>query len=139
LPAFLFIVIEDRSNDASRFECYHKRYTPLLDDHAHPENDKDGTKAFFRVNKGTTFLAFADPEKEIGGFARDLIIDYARLSYSRGNVVPLTPKELGFWPFSDKDNPDVTRYFLEFVGWHRKKIKETCDWTIDLLSRLPPQ
>lgn len=41
LPAFLFIVIKNGSYGASRLECYHKRYTPLLDGHA-SSHDKIG-------------------------------------------------------------------------------------------------
>jgi hypothetical protein len=135
LPAFLFIVIENGSCGASCLECYYKRYTPLLDGHV-SSHDKIGTKSFYQVNNGATFLAFSEPEKEIGGFARDLIIDYARLSYSKGYIVQLTPKQLGFWPFSNKEKPDAVHYFDELVGWHRKKIKETCEWTTDLLNRI---
>jgi hypothetical protein len=93
----------------------------------------------YPMNHGATFLAFADLGKQIGGFARDLIIDYARLSYSKGHIVPLTPRLLGFWPFPNKTNPDAVYYFGELVAWHRKKIKATCEWTTDLLNRLPPQ
>jgi hypothetical protein len=135
LPAFLFIVIEDQSTGASRLTCYYKRYTPLLDGHA-SKNDRIGTKTFYRVNDGASFLAYADPETEIGGFARDLIIDYARLSYSKGYVVQLTPSQLGFWPFPDRRHPDVVRYFGQLVGWHQTKIKGTCDWTRSLLREL---
>ena len=102
-------------------------------------DDNTGTKLFYHVNHGATFLAFADLEKHTGGFARDLIVDYARLSYSKGNIVQLTPSQLGFWPFPNKTNPDAVRYFGELVGWHREKIKATCDWTMDLLTRLPSQ
>jgi hypothetical protein len=138
LPAFLFLVIEDRSTATCHLECYYKRYTPILDGR-NDLNDVDGTKRFFQVNKGSTFLAFVDAEKEIGGFARDLIIDYARLSYSKGHVVQLTPSVLGFWPFANKEAPDAVHCFGELIGWHRKKIQETCLWTIDLLNRLPAQ
>jgi hypothetical protein len=138
LPAFLFIVIEDRSNGQCHLDCYYKRYTPLLDGHA-ALDDKTGTKLFYQVNHGATFLVFADLEKQIGGFARDLLFDYARLSYSKGHIVPLTPRQLGFWPFPNKTNPDAVRYFGELVGWHRKTIKATCEWTTDLLTQLPSQ
>ena len=90
LPAYLFYVIENESNCS--LDCYHKRYTPLLDGHA-SSDEKTGTNLFYRVNNGATFLAFADAEKEIGGFARDLIIDYARLSYSKGHIVQRTPSQ----------------------------------------------
>ncbi|MCG8585602.1 MAG: hypothetical protein MI757_12905, partial [Pirellulales bacterium] len=106
----------------------------------HPgDDDKVGTKSFCKVNNGSTFLAYADFEKQIGGFARDLIIDYARIAYSKGYIVPLTPDNLGFWPFPKKQAPETTRHFDELVGWHRDKIEETCDWTRSLLDSLPKQ
>jgi hypothetical protein len=138
LPAFLFIIIDHRSNGESRLECYYKRYTPLLDGHA-SKDDNNGTKLFYHVNNRATFLAFDDTQNETGGFARDLIIDYARLSYSKGHIVQLTPRQLGFWPFPDKETPDALHWFPEVAKWHWEKIKETCEWTTDLLARLPAQ
>jgi hypothetical protein len=91
------------------------------------------------MNNEATFLAFADPENEIGRFARDLIIDYARLAYFKGHIVQLKPRKLGFWPFPDKENPDILRYFPEMVEWHQEKIKEAYEWTAALLTRLPAQ
>jgi hypothetical protein len=128
--------IDNRSKGECHLDCYYKRYTPLLDGHR-ALDDKIGTTLCYRVNNGVTFLAFADLEKQIGGFARDLIIDYARLSYSKGYIVQLTRRPLGFWPFPNKTNPDAVRYVGELVGWHREKIKATCDRTKDLLSRWP--
>lgn len=136
LPAFLFYVIENGCNGETCLECYHKRYTPLLDGHSSPD-DESGSKSFFKVSNGSRFLAFADFQKEIGGFARDLIMDYVRLSYSKGHVVQLTPSQLGFWPFLDKERPYAVRLFENPLRWHQKKIKETCEWTTDLLNQLP--
>lgn len=138
LPAFLFIIIEQGSHGASRLGCYYKRYTPLLDGCPNAD-DENGTKSFYQVNNEATFLAFADSQKEIGGFARDLIIDYMRISYSKGHVIQLSPGQLGFWPFPNKGEPDAVRYFAELVGWHRQKIQDTCRWTNDLVSRLPDE
>jgi len=131
LPAYLFYVIEDSSNAV---KCYYKRYTPRMDDHASP-NDKVGTRNFFRVNRNMKFFAYADQKNKTGGFARDLIVDYVRLAYYNGHVVQLTPNQLGFWPFQDKNEPDAVRHFDEFVEWHEDKIEETCRWTIDLLTK----
>jgi hypothetical protein len=133
LPAFLFMVIEDQST--RRLACYYKRYTPLLDGHA-DDDARTRSRTFYQVNHEASFLAYADPQKEIGGFARDLIIDYARLSYSKGHVVQLTPSQLGFWPFPNKQAPDVVRYFGELIGWHQDKIRDTCSWTAKLLDQL---
>jgi len=134
-PPFLFVVIENKSTKL--LECYYKRYTPLLDGQS-SEDDQTGSRAFYHVNDGNTFRAFADPDQRLWGFARDLIIDYARLSYSRGYIVRLRPSELGFWPFPTRAHPDHLHVFDELVGWHRKQIEETTDWTLELLRRLPP-
>ncbi|MCK4528112.1 DUF4365 domain-containing protein [candidate division WOR-3 bacterium] len=136
LPAFLFYIVENGCNGATHLECYHKRYTPLLDGHLSPD-DESGTKSFFQVSNGASFLAFADFQKEIGGFARDLIMDYVRLSYSKGHVVQLTPRQLGFWPFPNKEKPDAVRWFDDPLKWHREMIEDTCRWTTELLTRLP--
>jgi hypothetical protein len=138
LPAFLFQIVEGETDGVRRLDCFHKRYTPLLDGHDGP-NERDGTKSYYQVNSGSRFLAFADSVKEIGGFARDLVIDYYRLSYSKGHVVQMTPNQLGFWPFSYKANPDEIRYFNELIGWNREKIKETSTWSLNLLERLFPE
>jgi len=135
LPAFLFIIIENRLNEKSDLECYYKRYTPLLDDRSSPD-DEDGTKSFHRANNGGRFLAFANPESEIGGFARDLIIDYVRLSYSRGHILQLTPEQLGFWPFPNKDNPEAAHFFSDIFKWNRGKFEETYEWMKILLSKI---
>jgi hypothetical protein len=135
LPAFLFYVVEDE--ETGHLDCFVKRYTPLLDDHAN-EDDKTGSKLFYKVNTATRFRGFADTERKILGFARDLIVDYARLWYSKGHIVPLTPTQLGFWPFSDdKKDSDLWLYFPEFVKWNRQKIQETCDWVTNLLKQTP--
>jgi hypothetical protein len=138
LPAYLFYVLINGSSDANQPECYHKRYTPLLDGHPSTD-DENGTRLFYKVNKGQKFLAFADPKNEIGGFARDLIIDLVRLSYSKGQIPPLTRRQLGFWPFEKKDEQDTVIFFGEMVGWHREKIEATCNLTTHILSLLPAQ
>jgi hypothetical protein len=130
LPAFLFYVVEC----GNHLKCYHKRYTPLLDGHS-DSDDETGTRRFYRVSNDMTFLAFA--VDNIGGFARDLVIDYARMSYSKGHVVPLIPSELGFWPFTNQPDLSAALYFDELVGWNRAKIKEACDWATAILNRLP--
>lgn len=133
VPAFLFLVVEDISSN--RLACYYKRYTPLLDGHA-DEDDENATRKFYLVNCESSFLAFADSEKGVGGFARDLVIDYARLSYSKGHIVKLTPKHLRFWPFPGKNDPDTVRYFGELIERYKETIKETCEWTAELLGKI---
>jgi Domain of unknown function (DUF4365) len=135
LPAFLFVVVESRSSEGNQLECYYKRYTPLLDEHA-DQNDKNGTRKFYKVSKDAEFLAFANREQEVFGFARDLVIDYMRLSYAKGHIIQLTPSQIGFWPFPSKGTADSIKHFPELIRWNRKKIEETCQWTSDLLAHV---
>jgi len=132
------MIVEDRSSVGNHLACYYKRCTPRLDGHP-SEDDLDGAKTFYRVAEGATFLAFADQKEKFGGFARDLVIDYARLSYSKGHIVALTPERLGFWPFERKQAPDRATYFRQMVEWHRNKIKETFEWAAEILSKLPAE
>lgn len=137
LPAYLFYVIEPIAGGT--LECYYKRYTPLLDGFPSAD-DKTGSRSFHLVSDGARFRAFAEPQDAgIGGFARDLIVDFARLSYFKGHVVELTPARLGFWPFVDSGDPDIARHFRDPLKWHRKKIQEICNWTGSLLSLLPAE
>jgi hypothetical protein len=134
LPAFLFYIVDCAPAGLNRLECYYKRYTPILD--GRPcEADNAGCERFHKASDGSTFLAFADAKNEVGGFARDLIVDYARMCYSKGHLVELTPSKLGFWPFREKRGPDV-RCFAEIVGWHRDKIEAICSWTTAILRGL---
>jgi uncharacterized protein DUF4365 len=130
LPPYLFYIVEDRG----QLSCYYKRYISWMDER---KTDEDtGSNNFYLVNDNSKFLGFADADNQIGGFARDLIVDYARLSYYKGHIVELTPKQLGFWPFPDKDKPEIGRVFDVFVRWHKHKIRDTCEWTMKLLSRV---
>ena len=90
-----------KANQGAELACrrYYKRYTPPSSTGFPNTEDKTGSRSFHLANNEATFRAFADSETQIGGFARDLIIDYARLSYSKGHIVQLTPRQLGFWPF----------------------------------------
>jgi hypothetical protein len=138
LPAYLFYVIESESDGSRTQTCYHKRYTPVLDGKG-DASDRTGSHRFYKVSQGSQFHAFANNDRMLWGFARDLIIDYARLAYSKGYLVPLIPSELGFWPFPHRSAPEATKYFDELVGWHRDKIKAARDWATSVLSLLPPE
>jgi Domain of unknown function (DUF4365) len=131
IPAYLFVVVED--GDSVR--CFHKRYTPLLDGRADAD-DENGTRAFYEVSRGSTFLGFASPAEQVGGFARDLLIDYVRLSYAKGVILQLTKKQLGFWPFKYKGDEDQLQVFGEIVEWNRSKIEEACQTTTKVLAKL---
>jgi hypothetical protein len=58
---------------------------------------------FYKVNEGTTFLAFSDPQSKRYGFARDLFIDTMRCSYSKGSISYLSPRTLGLEQFPEED------------------------------------
>jgi hypothetical protein len=92
-----------------------------------------------RLYKATTdagaFRAFADPEKQLWGFARDLIVDYVRLWSSKGQIIHLVPRRLGFWPFPTHADADIPVYFPEVVRRDREKIKETIGWATRILAQ----
>ena len=133
LPAYLFYVVDS----SDQIDCFYKRYTPLLDGRVSPNGDDESpTKQFFKANDGKSFRVFADPVNKLFGFARDLVVDHARMCYSKGYVVPLTVEMLGVWPFrgSAKDDANTKRYFWELADWHRDKIRETCKSAMILLN-----
>lgn len=134
LPAYLFMIVENKSDGKNHINCYYKRYTPLMAPKPGSPDKKDGigTRTFHYVNEGGKFQAFNNK----GGFARDLLIDYIRLSYSKGIIVPLNLKRLGFGSSTGMNSSDDYAVFDEFVGWYQEKIRETCNLTINLLNRV---
>jgi hypothetical protein len=135
LPAFLFYIVEDE--ETGNLDCFYKRCTPLLDGYS-SEDDRSGTESFCKVNMAGRFRGYADTESKHFGFARDLVIDYVRLWYSKGHIVPLTPNQLGFWPFpGHQKDSDLLLHFPEFVRWNRQKIQQTYDWVTGILNRTP--
>lgn len=131
LPAYLCVVVEEAGGPA---QCYYKRCTPLLDGHA-SNDDKEPTRLYYHAEKnGGGFRAFADEASRTGGFARDLIVDYARLHYARGYVVPLDKEKLGVWPFR---TVEVGEPFEDSLRWNRQQIEKTCKDTLKWLKKLP--
>lgn len=110
LPSYLFYVVEQRSEERNELECYYKRYTPLLDGRTNSD-DLSPSMTFYHVNRGSQFRAFANMKNETKGFARDLIVDYARISYYKGQIVQMTAEKLGFWPFARKPQPEEVKFF----------------------------
>jgi hypothetical protein len=99
LPIFLFVVIYPEPLDqGSQLDCYYKRFTPILTTAKEQEDQK-----FYKVNKGSTFLAFADYDSKKYGFARDLFIDLMRCSYSKGSISYISPRTLGLEQFHNED------------------------------------
>jgi Domain of unknown function (DUF4365) len=135
LPAFLFYVVEDILTQ--QLNCFYKRYTPFIDGFA-DEDYRIGSRSFYKANIKESFRAFADTDRQLGGFARDLIIDYVRLWYSKGHLVRLVPSELGFWPLPhDPKHLDTPVFFTEFIKWNRSELQRTALVIASLLEQIP--
>jgi hypothetical protein len=135
LPSYLFYVVEDPTTRA--LNSFYKRYTPFLDGDI-TDDYKIGSTWFYKANKEASFRGFADPDRKLLGFSRDLLIDYVRLSYFKGHVVPLIPAQFGFWPFpTDEGKANLKTYFPELIKPHRQKIEEMRDWLANVLKETP--
>lgn len=130
LPAYVFLVLEGETL-SDGLECYYKRYTPKIDGRIGSQK-WSSTKPFFQVSNGARFLAFADTEEQTGGFARDLMMDYLRLSYARGHLLDLTPDTFGFWPWKQ----DVPQEFLSPLKWNKKVLNCTLERTEAQLKKI---
>lgn len=107
IPIFLFVIIYPEPLDhKSQFDCYYKRFTPILTSSV----IQGVTERYYKVNKGSTFLAFADYESKKYGFARDLFIDLIRCSYSKGSISYVSPRTLGLEQFPEEDAIFVDLY-----------------------------
>lgn len=78
--------------------CYYERFTPVL-----TEVDEASKLSFYKVNDGAKFLAFKDEDKKIGGFARDLYVDYMRWNYYKGSITYLNPRRIGLQQYLEKE------------------------------------
>jgi len=93
MPVYLFAICDE----GAKLNCYYKRFTPVLTQDNKDQSEMD----FYRVNEGSSFIAFADSSRRIGGFARDLFIDYTRCNYYKGSVTYLNPRSIGLGQFPD--------------------------------------
>ncbi len=101
IPIYLFVIVQKASADVSEcLDCYYKRYTPSLTTGAAVREDP--YEAFYLVNEGSRFLAFANAKRRTQGFARDLFIDHVRCCYSKGSISFLNPADLGLQQFSGR-------------------------------------
>jgi len=119
IPIYLFVVIQDFS-DVGRetLDCYYKRFTEILTN----EEKRDEYKYyddFYKVNDGSSFVAFKDAGELDGGFARDLFIDHVHLSYSKGNITYLDPREMGLKKFKSNG------VFVDMLKIYKDKIIPT--------------
>jgi len=103
----------DQEDD--RLDCYYKRFTPVL-----TLNERQEDLAFYKVNRGPKFLAFAQEAEKRKGFARDLYIDLMRWAYYNGNIAYLNPRKLGLMQFSEEE-----RVFMDLFGNYKDRVCET--------------
>lgn len=113
MPCYLFIAIPKGNS----VDLFYKRYTPIVNGKA-----SQSRSAFYKVNDQFRFFAFADPERNVGGFARDLYIDQMRSNYNKGLIAYLNPRRLGLEQFPDKDT-DV--YFRDIFKEYKVNFEDT--------------
>lgn len=100
MPVYLFIIVHSEPLDQSgQLDCFYKRFTQVLTTQRRQEDEN-----FYKVNEGTTFLAFADQQFKKYGFARDLFIDLMRCYYYKGSISYISPRTLGLEQFSEEDS-----------------------------------
>ncbi len=127
MPVYLFVIVYSESHgQGGRFDCYYKRFTPIL-----TTNTTQEQVDFYKVNDGTTFLAFADRNERRDGFARDLFIDLMRCSYSKGSISYISPRTIGLEQFPEED-----AVFGELFEEYRENIRITYDKTRMFLEHL---
>lgn len=117
-PIYLFVIIK---NSDGNFNCYYKRYTPILHQATEKWQEKEREEYFFEANQSAIFLAFADPAKRVRGFARDLFIDYMRCNYFRGSLTYKNPQDFGLEQFSQNENTT----FYDLYEEYRDRINAT--------------
>ncbi len=127
MPVYLFVVVYDNSQgESGRLDCFYKRFTKVL-----TTADTKEKEYFYKVNKGTTFLAFADQKARKHGFARDLFIDLMRCSYYRGSISYISPRTIGLEQFPEED-----AVFGDLVEEYRVNVCRTYAKTKRFLERL---
>jgi hypothetical protein len=113
MPIYLFAIVYSESDH--NIDCFYKRFTRAL---TTPNSlDENG---FYKVNDGTTFLAFADQESKKHGFARDLFVDTIRVSYYKGYIPPISPRSIGLEEF-----PENNFVFGEVIQEYREIVCQT--------------
>ena len=135
MPVYLFAIIYSETlNQGGQLDCFYKRFTPVLTMTGTQEEEN-----FYKVNDGTTFLAFADREAKRFGFARDLFIDLMRYSYYKGSISYISPRTLGLEQFPDEENVffgDLFAMYHENIIRTYEKIRTFLDPKLN--SRVEP-
>lgn len=99
MPVYLFAIVHSEPLDqGGKLDCFYKRFTPVLTTNRTQEQED-----FYKVNEGTTFLAFGDQQSKKYGFARDLFIDLMRYSYYKGSISYMSPRTIGLEQFPEED------------------------------------
>ncbi len=131
MPVYLFVVVEDviAGNERSGLNCFYKRFTPFLTTKSKRKRISFYS-SFYKVNDGTSLIAFAKKKEQKLGFARDLYIDYMRSCYCRGSITYLNPRKMGLKQFPDEK--DVV--FTDLLGEYEKEVITTFKSTKKLLK-----
>lgn len=125
MPVYLFAIVQTTDNTGhENMDCYYKRFTQVL-----TTGTKQDGLGFYKVNRGMSFIAFADEHKKIQGFARDLFIDYIRWSYHKGSITYLNPRSIGLNQF-----PEENSLFQDMVKEYREQVCATYSRTRDFLE-----
>jgi hypothetical protein len=114
MPCYLFVIIPN-GNSA---DLFYKRYTPILTG----DKASQSESPFYKANDHLNFFAYADTQRRMGGFARDLYIDQMRSNYSKGMIAYLNPRRLGLDQFPDADS-DV--YFKDIFQEYKINLEDT--------------
>lgn len=122
IPVYLFAICYQEA----KIDCYYKRFTPVLT----KDNKDQSQESFYKVNRNNSFIAFAVPKKRIGGFARDLFIDYIRWNYYKGSIAYLNPRDIGLNQFPDAN------IFPELFQEYQVKIIATYNKTKSYIEQI---
>ena len=114
MPFYLFTVIQTAHDTVTgaTLDCHYKRFTPVLTERAKQEDAN-----FYKVNNGSSFIAFARSEEKQFGFARDLFIDYMRWCYYKGSITYLNPRTIGLNQFEEEDS-----MFIDLLQEYRERV-----------------
>jgi hypothetical protein len=116
IPVYLFAIIHSEPlRQGSQLNCFYKRFTSVLTTNRRQEEEN-----FYKVNEGTTFLAFADQQSKRFGFARDLFIDLMRCSYYKGSISYISPRTIGLGQFPEED-----AVFVDLLNEYHENVYST--------------
>lgn len=116
MPVYLFVILHSEPlQQGGQLDCFYKRFTPVLTTNTTLEQEN-----FYKVNEGTTFLAFADQQSKKYGFARDLFIDLIGCSYYKGSISYISPRTIGLEQF-----PQEETVFIDLLKEYHENVYRT--------------